>query len=291
VNRLLAGPLPAEVLAAEPSFQNDLAASHKLLGQLLDKATFREEGERALRRAIDIRSKLREAYPDRPEYRQQLGAALDTLGTFLWKAGRLPEAEQVHRQALEVRQDLVYEFAANPDYRWALGGSLNNLALVLRDQGNSKDAIGLLEKAVSCQQEALQTRPKHPPYRQYLLTHLRVLGDTLVQSGDHGKAAEVAAQMPRLLPDGWQAPHFAARLLAQCATSAEKDSRLPEDSRKERAADYAQRALDQLSAAVSKGFADAAGLQKDPAFATLRESEGFQKLLRTLEKNKGNAGK
>jgi WD40 repeat protein len=291
VNRLLKGPLPVEVLAAEPGFQNELAVSHALLGQLLDKATFREQSERVWRRAIDILSKLREASPDRPEYRQHLGAALDTLGTLLWKAKRLPEAEQIHRQALQVRQELVDEFAAHPDYRWALGGSLNNLALVLRDQGNFPEAIGLLEKAVSCQQEALQSRPKHPPYRQYLLTHLRVLGDTLVQAGDHGKAAEVAAQMPRLLPDGWQAPHFAARIFAQCATSAEKDSRLPVDSRKELAADYAERALDQLGAAVGKGFSDAAGLQKDPAFAPLREREGFQKLLRTLEKKKGNAGK
>jgi WD40 repeat protein/tetratricopeptide (TPR) repeat protein len=292
VKRLLEAPLPAEVLAAEPAFRNDLAARHTLLGQLLQRAGLHQEGEQVLRRAIELCSKLREEYPGRPEYRQRLGGALDTLGLVLRQAKRLEEAEQLHRQALEIRQQLVDEFAANPDYRWALGGSLNNLAVVLREQGSPKEAIALLEKAVACQREALRVRPKHPRYREYLATHLRVLGGIFVELGEHGKAAGVAADVPRLLPDdGWKTHDVAARLLCQCVTLAEKDGRLSEHVRQELAADYAERALDQLRAAADKGFSDAGSLKKDPAFAPLREREGFQKLLGVLEKSKDNVRK
>jgi WD40 repeat protein/serine/threonine protein kinase/tetratricopeptide (TPR) repeat protein len=292
VNRLLGATLPAEVLAAEPAVQSELAVNHIWLGELLQRAGLHHESEQVVRRAIALWSKLRQEYPSRAEYRQKLGVSLNTLGLLLRQARRMPEAEQVHRQALEVRQQLVDEFAANPEYRWALGGTLNNLALVLRGQGSREEAIRLLHKAVACQQEALRARPRHPPYRQYLSSHLRNLADTYVQVGEHGKAADVAAAMPRLLPDdGWQVHQFAARLLCQCVTLAEKDGRLAEPSRTELAADYAQRAVDQVAAAINKGFSDTAGLKTDPTFAPLRETEGFQVLLRMFEKNKGDAGK
>src|SRR5262249_2240829 len=79
--------------------------------------------------------------------------------------------------------------------------------------------------------------------------------------------------------DGWQEYHRAAGLLARCVPLAEKDDKLSEEKGKELAQAYGKQAVELLRRAVEKGFKDAAGLKKDPAFAAGRARADFQKLL------------
>jgi tetratricopeptide (TPR) repeat protein len=287
LERLLGSPLPEEVFAAGPAFRHDLAAGHSQVAALLERAGRREEAEQACRGAVRLRTTLAEEFPDRADYRRELAGDHGTLATILWHARRLPEAEAAHRQALRRREELVALFAGNPDYRSELGSCLHNLALVLRDRGDLEEAGRLLEKAVACQRAALKLHPHHPGYRWSCSVHLRTLAQTQVHAGNHRRAAAAAEEALALGPGGWQPDHLFARLLARCASLAEKDDRLPVDRRKELAARYAGRAVELPRAAVGKGFRDAAGLEHDPWLEALRGREDFRKLLREMgEKGK-----
>ena len=64
---------------------------------------------------------------------------------------------------------------------------------------------------------------------------------------------------------------------------AERDSRLAEGQRKERAQAYADRAMATLRQAVQNGYKDAAHMKKDTDLDPLRSRLDFQKLLKELE--------
>ena len=80
--------------------------------------------------------------------------------------------------------------------------------------------------------------------------------------GDHvaaAAAAEEVAQTPLELAAG---AAFAARSLARCAELAQMDTTLTPAERTAKSADYDERAIAMLRQALSKGFRDAAGVNR-----------------------------
>jgi hypothetical protein len=77
--------------------------------------------------------------------------------------------------------------------------------------------------------------------------------------------------------------YAAACILARCVPLAERDSQLAKGQRKERAREYADRALATLRQAVQNGYRDVAHMKKDTDLDPLRSHADFQKLLKELE--------
>jgi WD40 repeat protein/tetratricopeptide (TPR) repeat protein len=217
--------------------------------------------------------------PDPDTYRR-LGDSLHQLGLALQKAGLPEEAERSSRQEVAVWRKLAGAFPDDPEERSKLGGALHNLAMIRRDRGDLEEARSLAAEAVGHQRLALDRAPQRPFARQFLADHWRLLGDIRLGSGDHAGAAAAAAELLKLFPADPRANYDAARQLARCVPSAEKDGRLSDGQRKEAALGYHERAVSALVQAVQNGLAveDVAGLKKDAALAALLSAEDFEKL-------------
>jgi tetratricopeptide (TPR) repeat protein len=279
-----------EKLVAEfgdvPSYRQQLAKDYMALGLLYKQTERYGESGPLYEKALALRSKLVDSFPDVPAYRQELAYAQDGLGqlrlcTFQWA-----ESEKAQRTALAIRQKLAADFPTVPDYQSELAAAFHNLAIVRCAQGAREEACQLYEQAISHEQAALKQNPRNPTYRRYLRNHYWLLADTLVERKQHGPAAQAAAELPRVFPDGWEEYHRAAGLLARCVPLAEKDAGLPEAKRTETARAYADQAIAQLRQAVRKGFADGQALEREATFAPLRSREEFQQVVRELRREK-----
>src|SRR5262249_27995170 len=94
------------------------------------------------------------------------------------------------------------------------------------------------------------------------------------------RAAFLAAGWLRAL--GWEPAEDAYRAgsaLAQCVPVVEKDGGIAEEERRNLARSYADRAMVMLKDAVSKGWQDAARMEKDADLDPVRGREDFQHLL------------
>jgi tetratricopeptide (TPR) repeat protein/serine/threonine protein kinase len=245
----------------------DLFEAHFRLGKtLVDRDAPRD--------AIEPLQKAAELRPDHAWAHAYLGDALQ-------EAGRPDEAMKAYGKALELRRKLVADFPRAPAYRSELGATLNNLALLLLKRKSPARSIPLLEEAVRHQKAALKLGPEAPHYRAFLRNHYWNLAEAHLRIGQHGKAAQAAAELPDLYPDGWQEPVRAAGYLARCAALAAKDTTLPEDRRKELVEANGHRAVALLRRATDRGWNDRSAL-KAPVFEPLRSRDDFQKLRAAL---------
>ena len=273
-------------LQARVSSQFRQAVRSKQLKQL-------PAAETAYREASRAAAALVAADPRDPSFRRQLGTVLNERAILLLgQNARLPEAEFLLRQALAIRRALVSDEPESANEQSALGSTLNNLAMVLRKRGAAAEARDLLEEAIRHQQTALKVNPGHPSYVRFLSNHYRVLGDALLDTGNHAGVAEVANRWRQMATPGWTAPH-AAHLLARCVRVVEKDDALTDNVRTRLAARYAEQALDWLRAdlkvcakAVDTGPPQARqavtralqNWQKAPDLASLRDKDAVDKL-------------
>jgi tetratricopeptide (TPR) repeat protein len=218
----------------------------------------------------------------------ELGSTHNDLGLVLRSAGRPAGAEKAFRRALAIQEKLVADHPKVADYRSALGGSLHNLAEQLRDRDELTEACELLERAISHQRIAWKPKPRHPTYRRFLHSHYWVLAALLVQRKEHAAAVKAAAELPRVVPDGWQEYVRAAAFLAHCMPLAEQDTKLLPEARKKTAQAYGDRAVQLLAQAIDKGLKDPQHLKEHPNLGPLRSRKDFQKLVTGLEKVKAD---
>jgi hypothetical protein len=104
-----------------------------------------------------------------------------------------------------------------------------------------------------------------------------------LRQNDHGAATRTVADQPTRLCDDWETAYNIGCILSRSAPIAEKDTRLPEDKRRELARSYAERAIERLGTAVQKGFQDPDALKKDKDFDAIRGRSDFQKIAQELE--------
>jgi hypothetical protein len=123
-------------------------------------------------------------------------------------------------------------------------------------------------------------------YREFFCENRQLLAATLLDLGEHAVAAEAAADLVRVAFTPADDAYKAAACFARCIALAEKDTKLPQDRRKELARSYGDRAMEALRQAVANGYKDIAQLQKDKDLDALRRRDDFQKLLAVLQKEK-----
>jgi tetratricopeptide (TPR) repeat protein len=270
---------------SEPRYRLDLATLHYNLGNLLKSARRPKEAERAYRDALTIHKGLVANFPAVHAYRAELARTYNNLGTLALEAGRADEAEEPFRQALAIKKQLVADFPTMSNYQNDLAGTMVNLASVLQVRKDYSAARELLEQAVPHHEAAMRDNPRY--YRQFFENNRLLLGQILVELGDHAGASRVTEQLAGPYQASAQNAYDAACTLSQCISAAKKDIKLLPDKQQELAHNYSDRALAWLRLAVSKGYKAADHMQKDTDLDALRLHPEFQKLLTELRNVQG----
>jgi tetratricopeptide (TPR) repeat protein len=270
-------------MASVPDYQRELAASHTHLANLLLSLRHKPEAEAAYRDALAVWKQLVADFPD-SQHQQGLANGHNLLGVLLYSNRRLKEAEAAHREALAVRQTLVADWPKSDEYRNDLAGTMVNLALVLRDEGELEAARQMLEQAQPHHQAALAAKPYDATYLEYFRNNRFALVETLLRQGQHVEAAAAIQALPAA-PRNWAFESYrSAGFLARCVALAEKDAKLSDTQRAERARSYGDRAVSELQQAVRNGLRDARMLTTPRILDPLRARPDFQKLVAELEK-------
>ena len=100
----------------------------------------------------------------------------------------------------------------------------------------------------------LESDNRSQPAREFLRDDQAVLCLSLLRLGAHVQAADAAVELPRIVPDGPREYLRAAAFLAQCATAAASDPKLPNSDRPARAEAHARRATGLLRQGVIEGW-------------------------------------
>jgi tetratricopeptide (TPR) repeat protein/tRNA A-37 threonylcarbamoyl transferase component Bud32 len=266
-----------------PDFRKATADAHTNLGLLL-KTNGKEGAEQEYRQAVKMYHDLLADFPREPAYRSGLAGNLRKKADLSFAKEQYVQAREEYGAARDLFAALVVEFPGAPDLRYGLGGVCHQLAMLCRMQGDLAGARRLFEEAVDHQRVAVAGCPAHPVYRQLLRNHYWELTRTLLFLKEHGPAAEVAEEWPRLFGQQWPDYFWAADVLAYCAGLAEQDSRLSAWDRVLLVQAYGDGAMIQLGQARAGGFSKAQALQTNVDFNSIRSRPDFQQLLGDLEK-------
>jgi tetratricopeptide (TPR) repeat protein len=275
-----ANDLLSEVVAQQPAVSDYVEKLIQVRNNLTEVLENREEEERIDRENIESLQGLIARNPRHMNYRSKLAIACTNLGGLLARTGRPSEGKQFLRRAVDLRQQLLEEAVREPHPHDALASALRELADHCAREGAYDEARRHLERVVAERRAAAKLDPSYSQHLRSLLDDCSALGDCLIQLRDHAAAARAAEGLAAVFPQGAHEHVRAAILLARCIPAAEKDRALPEAQRQEAARRYADKAVQQLGDAVRLGLPDLDALRKDPALATLRSRDDFQKLLR-----------
>jgi tetratricopeptide (TPR) repeat protein len=236
-----------------PEYSEGLGSSYNSLGRLLNRGGGRAEAaEKALREAQKVLEPLAKKYSDVALYRKRLAVNCSNLALLLdGDQRRAAEAEELFNKCLELYEELARDDPTVPEYKSDLAGALHNRAIDLRKRNQFADARKVMERAVDLQLAALEaTGGRYARYRELLRDHYNGLTGIFLDAEDHAGAAEVAENLPRLFPDGWEEYVRAVPLLANCAVLAEKDAKLSPEERKRRYSTYVGRIKELLGTAA-----------------------------------------
>jgi tetratricopeptide (TPR) repeat protein len=209
-----------------------------------------------------------------PRTRQMQALTFNNLGELKLSRGDLAGADREFGRSVELFDALVAGKGGTADDRSYLGYVLGNLAAVQVASNRPAEARPLLERAAGQQREALKSNPNGEMYRLGLVDHDTKLAETLLALGEHAPASDLAAEIPEVALDKPAGGVEAARLLARCIASAEADGTLPDDQRKARAGEYADRAIVLLGAALQAERSLADQVKTGADFAPLRRLAG-----------------
>ena len=264
-------------------FQHERGTAYMNLGNLLLPDRSRgNDTEDAYRKGLKLFETLARDFPNVPLYRYEWANSVNGLGGFYYFAKEPQQAEERWRQALELFQTLATRYPTIPDYQSRLGATQGNLGSLLLDGDKVLESIKLLQQAIHHQRSALKSNPDNPSYRQFLRNHYWGLSRALNQFGQHAKASQAAAELPRIIPDGWQEHYRAAGLVAQCIAVAAKDKSVAEVERAKIEKRYADQAVEFVRQAVQRGFNNADDMGKNQSLRPLSEHPEFKRLLNQL---------
>ena len=92
---------------AVTEFRNDLALSHRNLGEVLSQTGRTSESEAEYRKALTIYRKLAEENPTVSEFRGNLADGHSSLAFLLHRSGQTAESQVEFKKALTIRQKLA----------------------------------------------------------------------------------------------------------------------------------------------------------------------------------------
>jgi tetratricopeptide (TPR) repeat protein len=297
--------IPAEYL-------QELSSAFNNLGVVLRAEGKPEEAEKALRRGVEIKTKLVGDFPTVPKYRQQLARSLNNLSVELNQLKQGEAASTALKEAITLQEKLVVDFPGVPMYAIELAGTYSNMGRQVGDNGELEQSLPWLAKSVAILEAALSKNQRLVKVRESLCTVRWTRAMTLAGLERYHQAmpdwdraiemddgryqnllrikrasnllhlneyvrATADAQAIAESPKAKDAELYnAACVYALCSRIAEADGMLAES--------YASQAVLLLRKAAAKGFRDVPKLKKAADLNPLRRREDFQNLIRELER-------
>ncbi len=263
-------------------YWRQLAATYNSQGILLRRMRRPDQADAAYRQFLELQAKLVARFPGNSAMRFDQGMGHRNLAILLKASGQMEHAVKQYRKALDVLASLAQDFPSVPSFHTEVGQALQGLAtLLLSTDGSLDECRQLLERAAQHQKTAVKLAPDQLTYQNKLFGHLFHLSGVLVALGEHEEAARVAEQMKVVATRSMDSYAVAARF-AECAEVAEKDPKLNEEQRRERARTYARPAAE-----ILRRFSDNDRQGIDAIIRAGMLGEGFDDcatLLRELEK-------
>jgi tetratricopeptide (TPR) repeat protein len=186
-----------EILLQEypgPRSRRQLADSFHGLGIVLTELNRETEAETAFHQALDLRTKLRDAFPKVLAHRRELANVYGDLGHLLRREKKYADAEKAYRQALDLRERLVAEHGSIPAYRKELARVHVGLGDLAGDQKEFDEAEKNFNKALPLQTQLVTEYPKVPAYRNELVDTLVKLALLRMQRRDFTGALPLLEQ-------------------------------------------------------------------------------------------------
>jgi tetratricopeptide (TPR) repeat protein len=304
-------------------YQSELARVYNNLALWHFVANHDDRSAENYAKALSIREELARKHPDVIAYQKAAAKTHHDLGLLFRRARRWVDADRSFHQALAIQERLLERNREISDFAIERATTINNLGLLSRDQGKNQDAFGWYTRAIRDFSDVLRTEPQHTDVRRLLgqayagragsLTNLEhdseALADwdrsleftrsDLIPGSRLGRAAtlahlgnyaEAVAEADRLTPKEGHGKVYltaSARVYAAAASAAFRDPKLNSEDRRRRTEEFAARAMELLTRGYESGEfntkAEAASLQIDRDFETLRSRADFISLLQRIE--------
>jgi tetratricopeptide (TPR) repeat protein len=256
--------------------------------------------------------------------RRDLAAAFQRLGVLSSDLGELVAARGYYRQAQAGFKALVALDPLNVMAQADVAANCNNFGRLAVRENDFPQAISWFERATAILEplEAagkLRGQPAYQGWLQHIRQQLafcraagRAIDDldfalaqppelvaelliaravALARRGQLGPAAATAEALRRRAPDDADNLYNVACCYALCAagvTPSQAGGGLTAAEQATRKG-YAARAVADLEAAVARGYKDVGNLRSDPDLASIRQEEGYRKLLDRLQATAGPA--
>jgi tetratricopeptide (TPR) repeat protein len=268
--------------ASDIEHQSLLAKTQMNLGQVETAKGWYVEAETALKEAVRLYGILVRSRPDAgPEDWQSLARCQALLGRAYTRDSRFGEAEEALQQSIPTFEKLAHDHPDVPEFGYDLGRCYLELADAADKGGRLDVALDRFDKAIGILDSVLS--------QGYRAAH-RVVMDarimraiTFAKTGDHARATDEAEALARR--DGLTSLNVynIACLYSRSSAAAERDPKLSPADRTRLKVRYAERALDFLSDAVSRGYTHPVAMRADPDLEPLRSRDDFRKLIADLE--------
>ncbi|MBI3467080.1 MAG: protein kinase [Planctomycetes bacterium] len=168
--------------------QLESGKTHRKAGELQWDLGKQQEGEKSLRKSIDILTRLVAESPATAEYRSELSDSYYALGWRLHSAGKAAEAMEPLERALAINEELKLGSPEWPDYQFMVAQCYNCLGVA---ESDPKRKEASLRKAIEMCERLVAKVPEKRFYREVLLVYYQNLSDCL-RSDKRFKDAEEA---------------------------------------------------------------------------------------------------
>jgi serine/threonine-protein kinase len=272
------------------SYQDELATTWRQRGHAYRESRRETRALECYGEALQIAERVHRLDPEAPAYRKALARGWFDSAVVYHRQNRRDEAVGALQKARDHYRRLVRDDPQHVDYQSSLGMTLNNLAIDLR-QDRPEEALEAVRESCEVNAAALARAPEVARHRELLSTSYKILAGLQRRLGRPDEAAAATRARRDLWPDSPTNLYEAARDLALAADAAAPGrEKLPADPEARRAG-YRAEAVGCLARAVANGYADPAGLEREPAFDGLRRRDDFQKLLGQLKAKKKGAAR
>ncbi len=172
-----------EKLAA--GYPSELDYRNRFVGELVNMAlrVGGLEGDKILRRAVELGEKLVADFPADPGSKHLLAIACNNLGNACSKKGPFGEAARLYRRGINLLEQSMSATPVDPERRLGLAANLGGLGDLLRRTGRFPEAEQTYRRAFAVYEGLVRDAPANTQYRLYQATVQMELADLLHRAG------------------------------------------------------------------------------------------------------------